>query len=237
MSKQKPYLRVIGDAHNLITHCRNEYYSTHTKNGGRTYVNVAQAAEYSIQLGDMSFTYDGLEKLDDQKHVFLGGNHDNYDRYHNIPHALGDYGMVAIGNIVDAFFIRGAFSIDWSARTTGYNHWLEEELNNEQMDKAFAAYKASKSDIMFTHTCPTSVARKVNDGWFLKNWGYDPKTFTSATGELLEACLNEWQPRLWFFGHLHRNIQIQHERTTFICLDELCYQDLDNQGNLVYNNV
>lgn len=57
------HLRLIGDVHGDIQ---------------SQYVPTAQAAKYSIQLGDMGFNYAALNELDPQQHLFLGGNHDNY---------------------------------------------------------------------------------------------------------------------------------------------------------------
>ena len=60
---QSVHLRLIGDVHGYI----QEHY-----------IRSAQCARYSIQLGDMGFNYVALNQLDSQRHLFLGGNHDNY---------------------------------------------------------------------------------------------------------------------------------------------------------------
>lgn len=68
------HFRVIGDVHGHLD----------------SYVQVAKKAHASFQVGDMGFNYDYLlkkkypghsspnEPLDSNRHVFIGGNHDNY---------------------------------------------------------------------------------------------------------------------------------------------------------------
>ena len=56
------YFRVISDVHGKFD----------------KYISIAKQAEYTIQIGDMGFTYDALNKLDHEKHRVLAGNHDNY---------------------------------------------------------------------------------------------------------------------------------------------------------------
>ena len=35
---------------------------------------------YTIQLGDFGFDYRTLDNVDPKNHVFIGGNHENYDK-------------------------------------------------------------------------------------------------------------------------------------------------------------
>jgi hypothetical protein len=58
-----PNLRVFGDVHGLIT----------------TYSQIANKSPCSIQLGDLGFDYEKMLSLDPSRHVFIGGNHDNYE--------------------------------------------------------------------------------------------------------------------------------------------------------------
>jgi hypothetical protein len=56
------YLRLFGDVHGYI----------------RSYAEIAKQVPCSIQVGDMGFDYKKLSDLDPARHVFVGGNHDNY---------------------------------------------------------------------------------------------------------------------------------------------------------------
>jgi hypothetical protein len=101
-------LRIIGDVHGKF----------------QDYIALTKECDYSIQVGDMGFDYSELRVLSKDDHKFIGGNHDNYDKYYGSPHALGstitigmgkDFGIATHGGL-DFFFLRGGFSIDWKQR-------------------------------------------------------------------------------------------------------------------------
>lgn len=62
MTADNLHFRVIGDVHGHLD----------------SYVQVAEQARCSLQVGDMGFDYKGLDGLDPELHRFIGGNHDNY---------------------------------------------------------------------------------------------------------------------------------------------------------------
>jgi len=215
-------LRVIGDAHGKF----------------KEYSKIAKKAENSVQLGDFGFNesykwlQQNLPKFSPVNHSFFGGNHDDYDHYYKVPHALGDYGEAKLGDI-QFFFIRGAFSIDKKWRriheqVSGLKcWWKEEELDAEKMEKAIKMYLSVKPEIMITHDCPDSISKMIGNPSMLRDFGFDPDNFNTVTQTLLEACLNQHQPKLWVFGHYHRWNNIVHKGCQFICLPELEYIDLD----------
>ncbi len=96
-------IRVFGDVH------------------GRSndYLKLIENTDYSVQLGDFGFDYKFLGNVDDTKHVFFPGNHDNYDKCLWYPHCLGDYGYANL-NSIDFYFVRGGFSIDKAWRERHY---------------------------------------------------------------------------------------------------------------------
>lgn len=57
------HFRLIGDVHGEIA----------------SYLKIASPCYTSFQVGDLGFNYEGLAALDPARHVFIGGNHDNYD--------------------------------------------------------------------------------------------------------------------------------------------------------------
>lgn len=197
----------------------------------QSYVNRVSPFEYSIQVGDMGFNYSGLNVLNPKKHVFIGGNHDNYYDYYNQPHALGDYGTYTIGGAT-FFYIRGAHSIDAAYRIqyemdTGIKtHWSEEILPKTAFDLAIQQYAVTKPEIMITHTAPNKTARMMGDLrsiQTLQRYGHDASTYREPTQDALQVCLDIHQPKLWFFGHFHRSLDFQmyQYNTRFVCVNEL----------------
>jgi predicted phosphodiesterase len=192
------------------------------------YNRLVSKLNYSVQLGDMGFDY-SLIKADPERHKFLGGNHDNYDMYRVSPHSLGDYGEVII-NYVRFFFIRGGFSIDKHYRVahevrTGYkSFWREEQLDEHERENAYSSYCKVKPNVMLTHTCPSSVAFKIGNPNILKWYGHNPCTFNTDTQKLLQRCLEVHQPKVWCFGHFHkdiRNFKLKNCDTNFNCVGSL----------------
>lgn len=195
-------VRIIGDVHGKA----------------REYCTIASEAEYSLQIGDMGFSecYDFVDHMMDKgylnpkRHVFFGGNHDDY---HNLPYwHLGDFGAVPFIN--NSFFIRGAQSIDKDMRTMGYDWWSEEQLGYRSSMDALNQYETIKPDIMFSHDAPDSIA---------VNMFPDHKLINTHTGRLLSNCYEAHQPKVWIFGHWHIPTIRDFGNTTFICLGELNY--------------
>jgi predicted phosphodiesterase len=193
-----PTITIIGDVH-------GQYHR---------YLPLTDQHEYTLQLGDMGFDYEALEELDPKKHVFFGGNHDNYDKIEGCPNSLGDFGSANLGGM-EFFFVRGEWSIDWEHRRTGVDWWDREELPYRTLERAIKMYQVRKPEIMVTHGCPASVTPLVTEG---NGWG---EVRPSLTSRALEEMLQLHQPRLWVFGHHHRRFWQQIGRCLFICLDEL----------------
>lgn len=197
-------LLVIGDVHGK--------FSSYLK-------LLFQVKSDTLQLGDMGFNYYKINDLSDQ-HKFFGGNHDNYHTIGLCPNNIGDFGPRIHGNI-KFFFIRGGFSIDKAGRRAGNDWWPEEELKYSAMCSALELYKTVKPKIMITHEAPCFLSKMIGDKEILLNWGFDPATFCSNTGKLLQACYNFHKPALWIHGHLHVSRRRFINSTTFISLAEL----------------
>ena len=213
-------LRIIGDAHGKYGQ----------------YCEVAKGARHSLQLGDMGFDYVLLDtarkhySLSDDKHKFFGGNHDNYDCYSNrklVPFALGHWGSYKLGG-VKFFYIRGAFSIDkkWRQYSEPKSWWKEEQLTTEQANRCVYDYAQAKPDLVITHGCPTDIAEQIGNPGVLRDFGFDPDTFSTPTQKLLQTCLEIHQPEHWYFGHFHVDINLIHKGTKFHCLNELSFVDI-----------
>jgi Calcineurin-like phosphoesterase len=176
---------------------------------------------HTIQLGDFGFDYRTLDNVDPKNHVFVGGNHDNYDKINSVPNYLGDYGYTVDFHGIDFFFYRGAYSVDRQYRTIGIDWWEQEQLNIESFMKARELYRNTKPDIMLTHDCPQAIAMQM-----LKP---GDRMFENNTTWALQELLNIHQPKMWFFGHWHHSRQIQYGDTKFVCLDELETYKLEKQ--------
>lgn len=204
------YFRVISDVHGKFD----------------KYISIAKQAEYTIQIGDMGFTYDALNKLDHEKHRVLAGNHDNYhcvdDKFiFQTPHFLGDFGTYKIPNY-EVFFVRGADSIDKKYRKIGINWFEKEELSYQQCLAALELYKNIKPDFVISHECPTSIIDFVG----LKYWNQQI-ILPSNTAKLLQEMLDFHRPKLWIFGHHHKNFTKVIDGTKFECREELGYIDFE----------
>ena len=180
--------------------------------------------DFSVAVGDIGFkeTYCQLEH-DHKKffeapynHVFVPGNHDDYD---NLPDwALVDYGIHKQGNL-KFFFIRGAESIDKYNRIEGKSWWGNEQLNFIETTDCINAYEEAKPDVVISHDCPLIAYNVV-----LTNAN---KARGSNTSRFLSECFKLHPPRHWFFGHHHNTMNFQITRTTFHCLGELAFFDVE----------
>lgn len=139
-----------------------------------------------------------------ENHVWLQGNHD-FQPATNYPFVLGNHG---IWN--DIFYIRGANSIDRHRRTEGVDWFRGEELSYGEMLMAFTDYENIKPDFVATHDAPRSIVKTMFD-----------IDAIDATTYFLQELFEFHQPKVWIFGHYHRNATFIKNGTTFICLNEL----------------
>jgi predicted phosphodiesterase len=210
-------LLVIGDVHGLVP-----AYVAKVKS------YVRSGGEQTLQVGDFGFKEDydrrdlyfkESEILDPEKHLFIGGNHDDYDNRPDFM--LDDFGSLqdAFG-IENGFYVRGARSIDRDQRTEGVDWWRDEELSYARAKEALEAYTKQKPRVMITHDVPDVAARNI----------FKRKEVTgSTTKNLLSEAFERHQPELWIFGHWHFSKDEVVEGTRFICLDELETFEINEQ--------
>ena len=182
-------------------------------------IRQTEYVPYSIQLGDFGFNYETLNNVNPVHHVFIGGNHDNYDKVDSVPHYLGDYGYAVDFNGLSFFFYRGAYSVDRMYRTIGIDWWEKEQNNIESFMKARELYRSIKPDIVLTHDCPESIVS------YLLPPG--AKIYQNNTNWALEELFNIHQPKIWRFGHYHKSWRMTINGTDFRCLNELETEALD----------
>jgi predicted phosphodiesterase len=206
----KGFIRIIGDVHGHIGN----------------YINLIKKAKYSVQLGDMSLSYAGLESVDVSRNRFVPGNHDNYDALP--PHALpGDWGMFKFDDW-EFLYIRGAFSVDRKYRIVGRSWWEQEEITWASGQALLDFVKENKPKVILSHDCPWACYER---GVVTNNWKMSP----SLTCQILSAVWEAWKPELWVFGHHHNDWQMVIEGTQFVCLSELSSLDIYPDGKKVWN--
>jgi len=176
------------------------------------YVKMARKRDFTVQIGDLGFRYECLKNLDQERHRFVGGNHDNYDIVGEWPHYLGDYGMASLGG-VEFFFYRGAYSIDRQYRTIGVDWWQNEQLGIDDFMKARELYREAKPSVVLTHDCPETLVPRLLPP--------NAAIYQNITGWALQELFAIHQPETWVFGHYHVSQRIDAGGTRFICLDEL----------------
>lgn len=206
------YLRFIGDVHGFA----------------KKYLELIPQAEFSIQLGDLSYEYSFLNHVDSSKHKVLAGNHDNYTSengifIHQTPHFLGDFGKLEIPFLSSIFFVRGARSIDASQRPCWIDYWKEEELSYAQGMQALDFYEKENPKIVISHECPESIIDYISRG---KTWNGE-LIRPSSTANLLQNMLEIHEPDLWVFGHHHINFDQKINNTRFVCVDILDVFDIE----------
>jgi len=165
----------------------------------------------SIQVGDFGAGFSPLPNVG-INHKFIRGNHDNpaicAASLNWIPDGMSDG---------DMFFVGGAYSIDQDLRIVGKDWWDDEEVSWQKLNEIIDCYANTKPRIMITHDCPKDI------GVIL--WPYI-RDNGSRTANALQAMFEIHQPKLWIFGHHHKNIDRIIDQTRFICLAELAYIDL-----------
>ncbi len=96
-----------------------------------------------------------------------------------------------------------------------------------EMYDCFDLYKKTKPYFVISHDCPRSISNRIGIGEVLTQFGYNPKSFSTRTSELLEAMFQHYQPENWCFGHYHRDWSETVNGTNFRCIDELAYLDIE----------
>lgn len=158
---------------------------------------------------------------------FLDGNHENFDLLEKLPQAQiwgGKVGVVNVKGSTNKIYhlkrgeiyeingkkilaVGGAVSIDKVHRTPHVSWWVQESINQSEMDNTIANLNKHSwcVDLVFTHTCPSRIIPKMIREKPLD----DPNSLFFDT--LIDQGLKFEQ---WHFGHFHENKAID---TQFRC--------------------
>lgn len=211
--------RIIGDIHGLF----NDYkvYSIGDFDGP-----TIQIGDFGVGFGQSDYWHESVDAYHNAGgHRFIRGNHDNPFQCKEMSSWIPD------GTIEnDVMFIGGAWSIDnpcappgWYRRTAGYDWWPEEENSDEEFERMYEEYKRVKPRVMITHDCPARISYEMFWGsGFMKG-----PVYPNRTGEWLDRFFDAHQPNEWYFGHWHKTMTYKSGNTTFQCLGELDYIDVE----------
>lgn len=152
--------------------------------------------------------------------LWVDGNHDNFNFWGIQPVTERYGGSVQIhpaapnvihlmrGEVYEIggrtfFAFGGAASHDKEYRTPGHDWWAAEEASAEEIDNARKrlAKCGHKVDYIITHTPPTEICRRIR--------GDMP---ADRTASFLTEVMQNTEYRLWFCGHLHRDMFLNEER-------------------------
>lgn len=187
-------------------------------------------SDYVIICGDFGGVWDGTNeekywikwlKSKNFTTLFIDGNHENFDMLNNLPtvefggniaHKIEDgiYHLIR-GEVYDIdgkkfFVFGGASSHDKEYRTEGKNWWKNEMPSKKEYSSAENNLKKNNFtfDYVITHSAPTSVQEKIAST-------YEINQLT----EFLEMLRNKVLCKKWYFGHYHKDIEID-ERFTAV---------------------
>ena len=110
--------------------------------------------------------------------------------------------------------------------------WEEEELTAKQMEDCLNLYKQCKPDVVMSHGCPASISELVGDPGVWHFFGHREARITN-TQYLLQYMLDYHRPKLWLFGHYHKNWIYEEDGTKFMCINELDFVDFDENWEVV----
>lgn len=159
-----------------------------------------------------------LNELEKKKYniCFCCGNHENFDALEQYPIEEWNGGKVhrirknifhlIRGQIYTienkkVFSFGGAYSIDRYMRTEHISWWKQEIPCNEEYDEATKNLELHNHqvDYIVTHTAPREIVRRM---------GYYPDAHDAELTGFLEWIMYEVKYKEWFFGHWHRDEQI-----------------------------
>jgi Icc-related predicted phosphoesterase len=187
---------------------------------------MVSEVERSIQVGDFGVGFGGdywhnqANELLQGNHRFIRGNHDDPARCKSMNNYIAD------GTVEDdMMFVGGAWSIDYAWRTEGITWWPDEELSIEEFNRVIDIFNVVRPNIMVTHDAPMIAAQTmfINSGLAM----FHKPLIPTRTGQALQAMYEIHQPKLWLYGHWHTTIETKIGDTTFICVGENDYIDIE----------
>jgi len=191
-----------------------------------TFHNIPKSKTVRNKYGKWIKPYNNLGiKCQDTEIYFCPGNHECWEElllntsvpthlYSNVYYMKrGATLTLPDGRIV--LFMGGAISIDKSSRTQGVD-WFPQELIPYSEFYKLKESGIDKVDIVISHTCPTEFNQFLRVKRVYKEW---ENKFKDSSQQVLSAILEEYKPKLWYFGHFHVSMKGTHQQTKWYCLN------------------
>jgi len=214
--------RIIGDVHGLA----NDYRRLINQRPSNVFKTI-QLGDMGVGFGQSDYWQESLnQNMINTNSYFIRGNHDHPDTCKLHMSNYIDNGLC----FNDCFAVNGAWSIDnpnappgWWARTEGVNWWPDEECSVAELIEVVNEYSAVLPRIMITHDCPRQVASEM----FFKTGFIKGPEYPTRTAQALQSMSEIHQPAFHFFGHWHKSMMYVRGKTTYVCLNELDYIDIE----------
>lgn len=202
-------LRLIGDIH-------GDY---------DTYDNIIANCDRSVQIGDMGFNYAHLQyAVDSKSHRFFPGNHDNFLKLLSVPHNLGMWGEMIVGD-TKLFWLGGGYSIDKSNRVEGRDWFSDEELPFYLLQDVYEAWLQSDANILLSHEAPPGIPQQM--GILGIHQSKIPFNIHSTTSQTLGLMIAGRKPKKHYFGHWHNMRSKKIDGVKYYCIGTGCYIDIE----------
>ena len=217
---------ITGDIH-------GEYEINRLSSQNLRRLNLVIANDFLIVCGDFGLVWAGdrkekywlnwLEKKPFHT-LFVDGNHENFSLLNAYPIEEWNRGHAHVvrknifhlmrGNIFQIegkryFAFGGAFSYDIDYRVEGESWWKEELPSAQEMEEGFSRLDSAnwEVDFIITHTAPTSVVAKL----FANK---EAEKRIDQVSEYLEKIYRKVRFSKWFFGHFHKDAEINNAFTS-----------------------
>lgn len=178
-------------------------------------------AQMILHLGDFGYDFtprfrNAIELALAEAHIhlwFIDGNHEDFTWLYKQP-AMDDgrrrisehvfhlpRGYQWDWNGVQFMAVGGAYSVDRRWRTRDVSWWLEEELTDEEIEKACAG---EKTDILISHDCPSGVLIPGVDDGGPSMWPPLEILRANEHRTRLRKIVDAIKPNSIWHGHYHR---------------------------------
>lgn len=210
-------LYITGDTHNCIDFQKLSYknWPVSKKFSKEDYVIIA--GDFGLPWDNSKTDLNLIKWYNERPYsiLFVDGNHENFDLLKQFPKEEKFGGIVSkiskniywlhrgeIYNICgkDIFTFGGAYSVDKMYRKEGVSWWKDEVPTNDEFNYGLSNLEKynNKVDIVITHDCPTSIAKKICN-WYEED----------SVKKYLEFVKNNINFNNWYFGHHHVDISLE----------------------------
>ncbi len=153
------------------------------------------------------------------KIYWCDGNHEDHDSIKKIENneVIPNVFYMKRGSVLTLedgrkiLFIGGAYSIDKDYRTPGRDWFPEETISQQDIYNL----PEEKIDIVISHTAP--IEFKIPD--YHEDFYRDPSRYA------LSLVLEKYQPKLWYFGHMHCFKEGYNNNCKWTCLSAIGFED------------